>query len=136
MPSLKKVEEVKVYLPSTKDEPNEADRVWCKMRTVTKLSDVGEMDEGNQMLQKVQLLHSFIVDWNLTVSNEDTTKLPVTVDNVDAYCGQNLSDFLFLAGWVQDQMDKNKVGLSTDEKKTSSGISVATEPTETPPPII
>lgn len=135
MPSLKKVETTRLYIPSTKDAPNEADRIWVDVKSSLLLSDFGSLGDGNQIDQTLDLLSKVIVDWNLTVDGSEE-KLPVTKENVDAFGGQYISDFSFLGEWISEHVAKNMTGLEDNEKKTSLSISVATEPTETPPPII
>lgn len=135
MPSLKKATTEKVFLPSTADLPEEADRVWFELKTILLLSDYAALaDEGaTQLQQAITLLTKVIVDWNLTDADDPTKKLDITHENVDAFAGQCMSDFKYLSELIAQRIAGNTQGLTTEEKKTlSSDLNQATATTSPP----
>lgn len=134
MPSLKKSTTTKVFLPSTAELTDENDRVWFELKTTLLLSDYAAFtDETDPTKQAILLLSKVVVDWNLNVDGEPDTKLPITVENIDEFAGQNLSDFAYLSELIGKSLAANTKGLSTDEKKTSSLDSTAVTETISPP---
>ena len=130
MPNLHAaVKTVKLWLPSTKNEPNEADRGWVKVRSKLLGGDLVDIDgiDGNAK-KGLFALTRIIQEWNLTDDEAGQHVADITEDNL-----RELSDddFNYLSEWVMENIIKSREGVSDDEKKTSSST-LAQPSTETP----
>lgn len=105
----------KIFLPSTENEPNEADRAWVTVKNKLILKDMsGLMTEKSEIEQAISGVAAYITDWNFT--DENGGKLPITPDNVGLL---DMQDFTLIMTKMAAVMDKAKAGLNIEEKKSS-----------------
>lgn len=121
-------ETTRLYLPSTKDEPEES-RLWVDVRTRLKLSDKANVALEDNMGRKfVAVVVAIINDWNLT--DKDGSHVPPSFDWVDNEMEEE--DFIFLSDWAKENLAKEPETLSDQENLTSSATSPAAETTISP----
>lgn len=127
MAGLTRAETTRLYLPSTKDEPEER-RLWVDVRSRLYLSDKAnvalEEDSGRKL---VSAIASIIDSWNLT--DEGGEPVSPTFDWVDA---MDENDFLFLSEWANTNLAQEPEKLSDQENLTSSATSPVAETTVSP----
>ncbi len=123
----------KLYLPSTKDEPNEADRAFVVIRSKLRggnIVDISEMEGGN-ILKGLAALTFLIESWNYT--EDGTPNSPMIPISEDSIRKLDDDDFGFLSEWALAHVINKPVGL-TDEQKKSSMSTSPTSLTDTIPP--
>lgn len=121
MPQFKEVTTNKLELPSTADEENPDDRAYVIVKDRVQFGDTIDMLSSiNQYEQRINLLKSFIVDWNYT--DEQGVKLPLTTDNIAKL---EASDAKYIVEIATDKIVTAKAegGMDKDEKKASSSTS-------------
>lgn len=120
MPVYKKSEPTLVYLPSTLQEANVADRAWIKVKTKLTLGDILDVNKvSDPQEQTIVGVLLYIVDWNYT--DEAGTVLELTADSVKEIIEP--ADFLFIGELLKETIENSQLGLAPEEKKTSSDAS-------------
>lgn len=122
MPTFNTFEKLeKLYLPSSKDAPNEEDRVWVVMDvSPQKAADLYSLEQGMSSGQVyLEMVTNRIKEWNVT----DRTGEPllIAVNNVGLI---SMEDFKFL----QDRIPEGSP-LNYEEKKTLYDTSPPSEMT-------
>lgn len=131
MPVYKKSEPKKVYLPSTKDEADEANRAWVMVKEKLTLGDVLDVSKLNDPEEQALIgALLFIVDWNYT--DEDGEKLELNRETLREVIDP--SDFKYIGELLTESVTASQIGLDTEEKKTLSGTSQTPTTVTTPKP--
>ncbi len=130
MPRFSKQNLVRLVLPSTAHLPEEQQAVvYVNSRlSIGDLMSINQADTDEQ--RGYVMLAAVIKDWNNTVSNDSSEKLAINADTIREEIDQN--DFMFLSEWVNEHITKSLNGLTTEQKKTSSSVSIPVTDTPTP----
>ena len=118
MPIMKKIEEDKLYLPTTEKETNEDDRGFVMLRKKLVAGDLVTMsDESvNAFDRAVNMMALLVTDWNF-FQEDGVTKVPITVESLRHL---EIEDFTFLSLEIAKIAEESDKGLETEEKKTST----------------
>jgi len=125
MPKLVKIETERVYLPSTIDAENEADKGWVELKKQAVGGDVMAAGFGiDNMDRTSRLMASLITNWNFTTDAGEPE--PINAITVGLL---NPEDFSAIAIKLKEIVDKSAESkLPTGEKKTTS-IAISTPST-------
>lgn len=117
MPKLVKIETERVYLPSTKDAENEADRGWVELKKQAVGGDVLNAGFGiDNMDRTARLMASLITNWNFT--NDEGQPEPINAITVGLLEPEDFSEIAIKMKEIVDKSAESK--LPTGEKKTTS----------------
>lgn len=129
MPSFNKKPTVKLYLPSTKDEADEANKYFVMAKTKLVIGDILDINDAKTDRERgLIMLEKVISDWNNTDDAGET--VPVSAQSIND--DLDPADFAFLVEWCGENITKSLSGLSNDQKKTSSSLSAPVTATTTP----
>lgn len=121
MPGLGTSKIDKLWLPSTENLPNEADRGWVLMdTTMTAASFIGIENYPTRVEQQAHVLALAIKEWNLTESPESTTIAPITDLSVRQL---DFNDFWFLNSKIGQATQDQSGGIDKGLKEVSSSTS-------------
>jgi hypothetical protein len=116
MPSLNVPKLEKVYFPSTKDLPNEADRGWANIDTsITAASLVGIDGITNSVDQAAVILAHAITEWNLTETPDSAVIAPITPENVAML---SIADFSALSQLITGSLKVETGGIDQTLKES------------------
>lgn len=117
MPVVKKLEEEKIYLPTTEKEENEDDRGYVMVRKKLIASDLIIMSDPDMSTfdRAVAMIVATVTDWNFF--GEDGAKLEINEHNIRHLA---IEDFTFLSVKIGEIAEQQDQGLATEEKKTST----------------
>lgn len=120
MPKLRSASDnQKIFLPSTENEVNEADRAWVVIKSKMQVKDMaGMFDTEGALNQTANALAAIIEDWNFT--DEAGNKEPINSETVLLL---DMGDFGFIMDKMAPIFSKIQNGLSVEEKKTSISTS-------------
>jgi hypothetical protein len=117
MPKLGQTNIQQVFLPSTAQSTDEADKAWVKVNTQIRIADIEQIEDYDRQIdQSAYALSKLIVEWNLTALDSDEIA-PITPENVKQLSTQ---DFNFLSEWLKGKVEDQSQGVATPLKETSS----------------
>lgn len=120
MPAFKPQEVKTLYLPTTKDEPNEADRAWVKVITKLTPKQLAGIEETDTKIKvAMELLANIVTEWNMTEA-DGTTPAPIDTDHISQL---DFEDFTFLGKYVEELYSTQSAGVPTPLKENSSSTS-------------
>lgn len=117
----------RLYLPTTEHLP-EDERAWVDVKDRMQLGDMADASHGDTITEQgiISLSH-YITAWNYTEADGSAT--PITTDTVRKL---DYKDFLFLTDHYNTDINKAQEGLSDEEKKASTSISVPVKTEDSP----
>lgn len=130
MPQLISNTTKRLYLPSTKDAPNESDRAWVEVKEKLTGGDWVAAAIGKDDAERTEIgLAKFIVNWNFTDSEGKVE--PVTPETVHRL---ELKDYNFLGQALKEATTSvgSTIEADPEQKKTSSSTSTPSIPGVSP----
>lgn len=113
MPKLGVEKLEKVFLPSTANEPNEADKAWVIVNTSIMANVmIGAEQLSSQTEKSASMIADALKEWNLTEVDSDK----IADINTENVLHLVTVDFSYLSNLLAGKVNEQKAGLSSDLK--------------------
>lgn len=129
------------YLPSTKNETDEAEKAWVELRNDLQLKDLDVINAiyAGNVEQSLYSLSVIITDWNFTDETGEKAKINPETINLAFSGSDRIEDWNFVCEKAADIIGKyngeeKQEALNDDEKKASSSSSSEDITPSTPTP--
>ena len=119
MPKLVKIETERIYLPSTKDEANEADRGWVEIKRQAVGGDVLNAGFGvDNMDRTARLMASLVTAWNFT--DDEGNPEPINAITVGLMEPDDFSAIAIKLKEIVDRSAESRLPQDGEKKTTST----------------